>query len=93
MLDQMRNFCENNAECRRVMVLSYFNEYPPFTRAQCGRTCDNCQQYALIEERDVSDHCREILHILRQIKGSVGGEIMLYFLLYRITEYFTNIIE
>ena len=65
MLDQMRRFCEDRAKCRRVMVLEYFGEDPPFRREQCNRTCDNCQHFASIETRDVSDEARELLGIVQ----------------------------
>ena len=34
-------YCENQIECRRVLILEFFNEQ--FNRANCSKTCDNCR--------------------------------------------------
>ena len=33
--------CVGQFECRRVLLLKYFDE--PFPVEACGRTCDNCR--------------------------------------------------
>ena len=40
-LNRMVQFCENQVECRRVLLLEYFGEQ--FDRAKCRQTCDNCR--------------------------------------------------
>ena len=39
-LSAVKDYCENEVECRRAMLLLHFNE--SFHRAECGRKCDNC---------------------------------------------------
>jgi hypothetical protein len=35
-------YCQNEMDCRRVMILSHFGEVS-FTKAGCRNTCDNCR--------------------------------------------------
>ena len=49
-LNKMVNYCENCVDCRRTMQLAYFGEH--FDKAQCGRTCDNCQNKDSIVTQD-----------------------------------------
>jgi bloom syndrome protein len=37
------DYCENQMECRRLLLIEYFGERG-FTREQCNSTCDNCRQ-------------------------------------------------
>jgi bloom syndrome protein len=41
-LNKVIEYCENQIECRRLLLIEYFGE-KGFTRAQCNRTCDNCR--------------------------------------------------
>lgn len=41
MIRNVIQFCNNIADCRRVQILSYFNE--TFDRQSCHRCCDNCR--------------------------------------------------
>lgn len=55
-LNTMLAYCENEADCRRGLLLHHFNE--AWDKAQCGGTCDNCAAAAAgaaFETRDVSD--------------------------------------
>jgi hypothetical protein len=44
-LDRMVEYCDNQVECRRALLLGHFGE--AFDRAACNRTCDNCRRGAL----------------------------------------------
>jgi len=39
-LNRMVQFCENQTDCRRSLVLEYFGEV--FDKTKCNGTCDNC---------------------------------------------------
>ncbi|OAT09794.1 RecQ family helicase MusN [Blastomyces gilchristii SLH14081] len=53
MLRHVVQFCENWTDCRRVQVLTYFNE--KFKKENCNRSCDNCKADLPFEERDFTD--------------------------------------
>lgn len=40
-LHQMVQYCQNEVECRRVIILGHFGE--TFTKERCRNTCDNCR--------------------------------------------------
>ncbi|XXQ32769.1 ATP-dependent DNA helicase [Plasmodiophora brassicae] len=42
LLDRMTDFCENTCDCRRSLMLEYFDE--KFDPAKCQGHCDNCQR-------------------------------------------------
>ncbi len=52
-LNKCTAFCMNSAECRRVMLLTYFGE--SFPKERCNATCDNCQH----PQRDL----QQVFHI------------------------------
>jgi hypothetical protein len=55
-LNTMLSYCENDADCRRGVLLDHFGERG-WQRAACGGTCDNCALLATgvrHEARDVS---------------------------------------
>ena len=39
-LNRMVQFCENQVDCRRSLILEYFGE--SFDKSRCNATCDNC---------------------------------------------------
>ena len=53
-LQQVMAYCDNVTDCRRKLVLSYFNE--DFDSKSCHKNCDNCRNSANVinEERAVS---------------------------------------
>ena len=54
------NYCEEQVECRRVLMLTHFGEHG-FNRAQCRGTCDNCRAtegQAFVEE-DMSEAAKK----------------------------------
>lgn len=54
------NYCEEQVECRRVLMLSHFGERS-FTREQCRATCDNCRatQGQQCAEEDLSEAAKK----------------------------------
>ncbi|KAL4856507.1 ATP-dependent DNA helicase Q-like 4A [Chlorella vulgaris] len=67
-LNAMINYCEEQVECRRVLMLSHFGE-GGFSRSQCRATCDNCRagegmSYA---EVDVSEAAKKVIEVVRCI--------------------------
>jgi bloom syndrome protein len=67
MLRCMVQFCENRTDCRRKLVLAYFNEH--FKPEDCGQTCDNCSSNSVFEERDLSKHAQNVITMVQQLKG------------------------
>lgn len=69
-LDSMIAYCENPADCRRVLLLAHFGE-TTFKREQCKQTCDNCQHIALnhYEQRDVSHIASGAVSATHELKG------------------------
>ncbi|KAJ2183912.1 ATP-dependent DNA helicase sgs1, partial [Coemansia sp. RSA 520] len=62
---QMIQFCENDVDCRRQLVLSYFGEH--FDASQCQNTCDNCRSRSA-ESRvqvDMTEEARLIIESVR----------------------------
>eukprot|EP01138_Halocafeteria_seosinensis_P010554 gb/GECG01010776.1/.p1 GENE.gb/GECG01010776.1/~~gb/GECG01010776.1/.p1 ORF type:complete len:933 (+),score=137.02 gb/GECG01010776.1/:1-2799(+) len=55
LLEQIKEYCENKTDCRRVMLTSYFGQ--TFARSCCRKTCDNCG-YVLPENEDASSRQR-----------------------------------
>lgn len=54
------NYCEEQVECRRVLMLTHFGE-TGFARAQCRSTCDNCRatEGQVLVEEDVSEAAKK----------------------------------
>ncbi|EFN52072.1 hypothetical protein CHLNCDRAFT_36987, partial [Chlorella variabilis] len=67
-LNAMVNYCEEQVECRRVLMLSHFGE-GSFTRAQCNGTCDNCNATAgqSLVQTDVSEAAKKVVEVIRCI--------------------------
>ena len=51
-------YCENEGDCRRVVLLSYLGEQD-FDRNRCAQTCDNCRQEGEYTPIDNSEHARK----------------------------------
>lgn len=68
-LQQVMQYCENLADCRRQLVLSYFNEN--FDSALCRRNCDNCKNSinTTTEERDVTHEALNIVKLVSSVQG------------------------
>lgn len=61
-LNQMVQYCENQVECRRVLILEFFNEQ--FNRSHCRKTCDNCRAGLRQEDKDVTEVARAIVEVV-----------------------------
>ncbi|AGO13005.1 AaceriAFL159Wp [[Ashbya] aceris (nom. inval.)] len=68
-LQQVMQYCENTTDCRRQLVLSYFNEQ--FCSQECAKNCDNCQNGSNIEyeERDVTGEALQITKLVQSVEG------------------------
>ncbi|KAF2170631.1 hypothetical protein M409DRAFT_19446 [Zasmidium cellare ATCC 36951] len=65
MLRKMVQYCENQADCRRVQVLSYFSE--SFDRDDCDGGCDNCNSDSTFEDKDFTNYARQAVNMVVQI--------------------------
>lgn len=66
MLRKMIQYCENRSDCRRVQVLSYFNER--FDKADCHGGCDNCQSESTFQEVNLTKEAEQAINLVRQVK-------------------------
>jgi bloom syndrome protein len=67
------NYCINEVDCRRVMLLEYFGE--EFSREKCNATCDNCKRGGVISVRDFSDEARSIAAVVRDLEHVKGKRL------------------
>lgn len=69
-LQQVMAYCDNETDCRRKLVLSYFNE--DFDSKLCGKNCDNCRNssHVVTEERDVTEESRKIAHLVELLQDA-----------------------
>lgn len=67
-LQQVMAYCDNMTDCRRKLVLSYFNE--DFDSKLCQKNCDNCRnrQNITTEERDITDIAKQIATLVEKIQ-------------------------
>lgn len=68
-LQQVMAYCDNVTDCRRKLVLSYFNEN--FDAKLCLKNCDNCKNKvaASTEERDVTDIAKKFASLIDALKN------------------------
>ncbi|EJS44156.1 sgs1p [Saccharomyces arboricola H-6] len=68
-LQQVMAYCDNVTDCRRKLVLSYFNE--DFDSKLCHKNCDNCRNSANVinEERDVTEPAKKIVKLVERIQN------------------------
>ncbi|CZS91539.1 uncharacterized protein RAG0_02132 [Rhynchosporium agropyri] len=66
MLQQMILYCENQSDCRRSQVLTYFGE--TFAKKDCHRTCDNCCSNAAFKEIDFTDYAKAAMRIVKHVQ-------------------------
>ncbi|CCD26644.1 ATP-dependent DNA helicase SGS1 NDAI_0I00750 [Naumovozyma dairenensis CBS 421] len=68
-LQQVMAYCDNATDCRRKLVLSYFNE--DFDSKLCHKNCDNCKNssHAMTEERDITDIAKQIVTMVEKIQN------------------------
>jgi bloom syndrome protein len=65
MLRRVVQFCENRIDCRRVQVLSYFNE--TFTSEACHKSCDNCNSMSIFEEQDFTSQATDAIKFVEAV--------------------------
>ncbi|KAL0054655.1 hypothetical protein WJX82_000488 [Trebouxia sp. C0006] len=70
-LNSMVAYCEEQVECRRVLLLSHFGE-SGFTAALCHRTCDICirNQNHVFAERDMTQAARDLIRVVQAGGGN-----------------------
>ena len=66
MLRKMVQYCENKSDCRRVQVLSYFNER--FDQEDCDNGCDNCQSESIFKEEDLTVEAVKAISLVRKVR-------------------------
>jgi RecQ family ATP-dependent DNA helicase len=71
-LNTMMRFCDNRADCRRKLILSYFGE--TFSPSLCMRMCDNCiqNQHGRSMVKDIS---KEACTLIKMIKAIMPDHI------------------
>lgn len=69
-LNKVVEYCYNKHECRRSMVLLYFDEL--FDPANCDKTCDNCfdKEDRSVVDFDITQHARQILELVSHLQDS-----------------------
>ena len=65
LLRNIVQYCENRSDCRRHQVLEYFNEH--FSKSNCHSTCDNCASNGTFENRDMSEHAKNAIQLVKKI--------------------------
>lgn len=67
-INQVVAFCEEKAECRRVMALKYFGEV--FSDQKCDKMCDNCCRSIETTDIDVSSLAVTVIDFFDFLKKS-----------------------
>lgn len=68
-------YCENQVDCRRKLILMYFNEN--FNPADCHATCDNCEAPRKLVIMDRTEHGIKAVKLLKSINGRVTANQLL----------------
>ena len=66
-LNDVLQYCNNTIECRRKLVLSYFNE--AFDPKTCRKTCDNCRANNLVTQKDITKEAKDIIALVGALDG------------------------
>lgn len=64
-VDAVAQYCRNGVVCRRVQVLNYFGQ--SFDAADCGKTCNNCEQDKSVVEEDLTHHAKDALNLVQSL--------------------------
>lgn len=70
MLWRMINYCQNQADCRRVQILNYFGERN-FSAEDCRSSCDNCVSSTRFEERDLTKEAQAALALVKKMRDVI----------------------
>lgn len=65
-INQIISYCEEKAECRRVLALKYFGEV--FTEEKCDKMCDNCNNSIETVDVDVSKLSITIIEFFNHLR-------------------------
>ncbi|XP_073271932.1 ATP-dependent DNA helicase Q-like 4A [Primulina huaijiensis] len=60
---RMVSYCENNADCRRLLQLIHFGE--KFDSLNCQKTCDNCSKNLSCIEKDVTEVAKQLVELVK----------------------------
>ncbi|CAH9116719.1 unnamed protein product [Cuscuta epithymum] len=60
---RMVSYCENDADCRRLLQLIHFGE--KFDSVNCMKTCDNCSKAQSCIEKDVSGTAKQLVELVK----------------------------
>ncbi|KAI0688743.1 P-loop containing nucleoside triphosphate hydrolase protein [Cytidiella melzeri] len=63
-INRVVGYCANNVVCRRVQVLSYFDER--FDQADCQNNCDNCRDISPVAYEDLTTSARKLVQMARE---------------------------
>lgn len=66
-LYEMVSYCQNISKCRRVLIAQHFDEV--WNADACNKMCDNCCKDVSFEKKNVTQHCRDLIKILKQAEG------------------------
>lgn len=64
-LQEIREFCDNETECRRQQILRHFGEQ--FDRQHCRKRCDVCAKDEVTVEQDFTDAANNLLQIVSDL--------------------------
>jgi len=64
------DFCENEVDCRRTIMLKHFNEI--FDPKRCNNTCDNCQYKHTIQAAVMTAETKRIISLVKQLEGKLS---------------------
>lgn len=65
-LADLVNFCTNKSECRRVLILKYFDEIVERNRDICS--CDNCSNFNINDNFDATSFAKIIVNCVSSCK-------------------------
>lgn len=63
-------YAQNNVDCRRAQVLSYFDE--KFDPQRCNKTCDNCKNPGPVSREDVTDAAYKLIKLGQEVEQMDG---------------------
>ncbi|KAJ7163445.1 P-loop containing nucleoside triphosphate hydrolase protein [Mycena crocata] len=62
-LSEVVEYCREQFACRRVILLQHFEE--PYKKADCGKSCDNCQNEGHRHSLDVSKQAKSAVTMVQ----------------------------
>ncbi|KAH6766488.1 DNA helicase [Perilla frutescens var. hirtella] len=60
---RMVSYCENDADCRRLLQLIHFGE--KFDSLNCRKTCDNCSKNQSYVEKDATEIAKQLVELVK----------------------------